>query len=109
MNAGHIGRAPTGRPIQVPCCVDTCTHLDTLSEPNPVVDVLQPVNFALPELLQASIVIACVGDNPGRSSPLRTRCSLSDVFFAAAIKIETAAVINSASERVDESSGRVIV
>ena len=60
-----------------------CRHLYTWThtEPNPVVDV-QPVKFVLPELLQPSIVLAGVGDNPGRS----IEDTLQLVFFGAPIK-----------------------
>ena len=47
-------------------CRHLLVHLDTHSELNPVIDI-QPVKLVSPELSQPSIVLACVGDDTGRS------------------------------------------
>ena len=97
----RVDRVSTG--IQAPCYVDTCTPGHT--EPNPVIGI-QPVKLASPELTQPSIVHACIGDDS--AAALRTRCSLSVVFFGAPIKRLPRLVYLAGDERMDESSGRVV-
>ena len=65
------------------------------------------MKFVLPELLQPSIVLAGVGDNPGRS--IEDTLQLVGCLLWSTNQ-ETATVVDPASdERVDESSGRVDV
>ena len=85
-----------------------CRHLYTWthSEPNPVIG-FQPMKLVSPELTQPSIVLACVGDDTGRS--IENTLQLVGRLLWRTDQ-ETATVVDPAGdERLDESSDRVVV
>jgi len=82
----------------------TLVHLDIHSKPNPVIDI-QPVKLVSPELTQPSIVLACVGDDTGRSTE-NTLQLIGRLLWCT--DQETATVVDPAGdERLDEIKRKV--
>jgi len=111
-NAGH--GLTQCRQVSRRHVVYTLIYTWTHSEPNPVIGI-QPVKLASPELTQPSVVLACVGDDSGRSINAAAR-SISNARSLSVNRLlwctdqETATVVDPAGdESLDESSGRVVV
>ena len=88
-----------------------CKHLytwtvDTNSEPNLVIS-MQPVKLASPELTHSLIVLACIGDDSGRSTE-NTLQLVGCLLWRT--DQQTATIVDPAGDkRLDESSGRFVV